>query len=79
MTQATIVGIQADHGNQITHVDVETWEPLPGGIRRRLDALSLSFPGATLDVDVITQQVRQQLVAAGILTASDPISMKGSG
>lgn len=65
--QVTLGGISADHGNQRTHVEVEIWDLVADGIRRRVDKFAMTFGGATLDTDLIKRAVANGLVEAGLV------------
>lgn len=70
MTQfVSLGGMTADHINQKTHVAVQVWEIVAGGLKRRLNTYELTFDGALLDINIIKPAVRDKLVAAGVVAA----------
>lgn len=71
--QVTLGSISADHGNQRTHVEVEIWDLVADGIRRRVDKFEMTFGGATLDYDLIKRAVSKGLIDAGLADAETAI------
>lgn len=71
--QVTLGAVAADHGNQVTHVDVEIWDLVADGIRRRLDKFEMTFGGATVETAILKPAVHAQLLAAGIIGADDAV------
>jgi hypothetical protein len=79
MKQVTLGGMTADHTNQLTHVEVEVWEVLADGIRRRTDKFELTFAGASLEPAVIKPAVERALTGAGLVPAGTAILTQAEG
>lgn len=58
---------------QETHVRVDIFDVVSGGIRRRVDSLDISLPGATDDPGVIRRAVENMLVHARLMADGDRV------
>jgi len=66
--QVTIGAIACDHGNQRTHVEVDLWDVIASGIRKRVDKYKLTSDAATLDMPALKGGVKVAMVEAGLIT-----------